>query len=133
MFDNEISPLEDNLPTYFPPGFVRNDRSLWFNRTHIGLQVFYHDEAGHFIRLELSPGPIGNLMNVDSEQVQNINMELRGIKAHISSLKPSPKAKRKGGPPLISADWKYGETYFSLQTDGLAMEEVEKVIVSSAR
>jgi hypothetical protein len=133
MFENESSPLEQYIPSYFPPRFVRNDRSLWFNRTHIGLQLFFHDQQGHFMRLELSAGPIGDLMNMTSQQIQLKQLDIGGLKVDVTNIKPSLKSKRKEGPPLISANWERGEVYFRLQTDGLGLEELKKIVASTIR
>ena len=130
MFENETSPLEEYVPTYIPTGFVRSDKSLWFNRTYIGLQLFYHDSQRHYLRLELSPGPIGDLMSMNSEQIQHHQLEVGRIKVDLTSVRAVAKFKREV-PPLISATWERDQVHFRLQTNGLDIEEVKKIVASS--
>jgi hypothetical protein len=111
---------------------VRRDKSLWFNRTHIGLQLFYQDGLGHFIRLELSVGPIGDLMSMNSERIQRQQLEIGGLKVAVTSIKASAKSGKEV-PPLISANWEQPEVYFRLQSNGLSIDEVKKIVESTIK
>jgi hypothetical protein len=132
MFENEISPLEQYVPTFIPTDFVRKDKSLWFNRMHIGLQLFYQDSLGHFIRLELSVGPIGDLMSMTSEQIQRRQLDVAGLKVDMTSIKASARSG-KDAPPLISANWEQPEVYFRLQSNGLTVQEVKNIVASTLK
>jgi hypothetical protein len=130
MFENENSPLEKCLPAYLPGGYSRNDRSLWFNRTEIGLQAFYDDGKGHFIRLELSTAPIGNLMSMQTANPARRQVTIAGCRVGLDVIKQSGRAKNPSNP-VVAATWEFGGVHFRLQSNGLAVEEVEKIIAST--
>jgi hypothetical protein len=133
MFENEISPLEEYLPTYYPPGFVQGDRSLWYNRTDIGLQLLLHDSSKHFIRLELSTSPIGDLMSLTGEQKGRKTKNIAGIKVNLSVVQSGANPPIAGNPPLITASWQQQDVHFRLQSNGLTPGEVEKIIASTSK
>jgi len=131
MFENENSPLEEHLPRYLPAGYVRNDRSLWYNRTEIGLQAFYDDGAAHFIRLELSTAPIGDLMSMVAGKPARRQVTVEGCEVGIDEI----KSRRSGRPAelLAAATWQVAGVHYRLQTQGLPLEEVEKIIASTVK
>ncbi len=131
MFENENSPLEEHLPHYLPAGYVRNDRSLWYNRTEIGLQAFYDDGAAHFIRLELSTAPIGDLMSMGTGKPARRQVMVAGCPVGIDEIKS--RRPKGASEPLVAATWQVQGVHYRMQTHGLALEEVEKIITSTVK
>jgi hypothetical protein len=128
MFNDEVSPLDQYVPAVIPGGFERSDRSLWFNRTHIGLQLFYRNPQGRFLRLELSDGPIGELMSM-AEGAGRARLAIRGTEVELTTISSKPR-KGKIGTALTIAAWQHKATFYRLQSDGLAAGDLETIISS---
>lgn len=128
MFENESSPLEGHLPAFIPEGFVRCDRSLWFNQMNIGLQLFYRGPRGTYLRLELSDGAIADLMSMET-QAGRTRQDMGGIPVEVTRISPGA-AGQKDRPPVTIARWRRGDVYYRLQSNGLSPEDLTQMVAS---
>lgn len=132
-FEEETSRFEKYLPTNLPPKFERFDKSLWCNKCYKGLQVYYKNKDGKVIRLELSDGPISDPMSMSPKPAEDFHKEIRGVPVSIKciSIKPAAGRKDEEDVSLITAYWAHSEVYFSLWSDGLIIDQAEKLIDST--
>lgn len=127
------SPLTMLSPTYLPDGFKETQQNEYRVDDHTVAEItFGSDDSEYLICLTGSTGDIPDRVPVKgAERLQkSIKEVLVSIEREVR--KPS-RIRRREQPPFIQANWSYRGINFNLRTDGLPLQEVEKVIASMLR
>lgn len=92
--------------------------------------VFSHADSGHLIWLKESSGPIPDLEGLERATAFNRKIGNTTVGIEQELIKQNSRRKRAEVPPFIQANWTEGGVNFNLRSDGLTLDEAEKVIAS---
>jgi len=122
------------IPTYLPQGFRETKAKQYGEGVNLTSEIVYtHDDSEYIIWIvqtkKTSP-PFRDIKNIETTEKR-----INGITVNIEQevFRPNSKSARSGEIPFIEAFWNYGDINFNLRSDGLSLEEAEKVIASMIR
>jgi hypothetical protein len=124
-------PTEFVLPGYLPGDFKESSRSAYRKKgTEVVELVYTNGGTDYLIWIKESKGAIPDHKPYKNMQV--LDKIIKGIPIHIKQeiLKPTSRSVKRGEPAFVEADWSNKGINFNLRSDGLPIEEAEKVIAS---
>jgi len=119
------------LPAYLTADFAETDRNQYRRKGYEIMELVYSDEkTGYVIWIKEAKGPIPDYK--PGKNMKLIDKEIKAISIHIEQeiLKPGSRRMKRGEPPFIDANWSHKEINFNLRTDGISLDESEKIIAS---
>lgn len=117
-------------PTYVPAGFRENQRNEYKVDDYTVAEItFGRDDSEYLIWLIGSTGDIPDYAPVKG--AEKLEKCIREVPVSIEHKVSNSRFRRlREQPPFIQANWSYRSINFNLRTDGLSLQEVEKVITS---
>jgi hypothetical protein len=113
------------LPAYVPTGFMKTERKGYKRRGYEVIELIYeNNKLGYVIWVVEAKGPIPH--DKPRKNLQLIDKVIRQVSVHIEQEIPKPLRE----PPFIEANWSQKDMSFNLRSDGLSLDEAEKVIAS---
>jgi hypothetical protein len=118
-------------PAYIPANFIETNVSRYRKQGHELIELVYSSNLNeHILWIKESQGPVSE--SKAKKDIHLFNKVIKGIPINIEQeIAKQHKNRTSGIEPLFTeANWVFKDLNYNLRTDGLSMDEVEKVIFS---
>jgi hypothetical protein len=134
-----LEPLPKNhfvlfLPTYLPDGYYENDRNEYKRSSRLETETIYtNNQNEHIIWLTQADGQISDIKPLRKSVFSEKQINGVLVSFAVIGAKRSRKRNIEEKPEFVEANWSNQNVNFNFKTDGLSIDEAEKVIASMIR
>jgi hypothetical protein len=122
------------LPSYLSHGYVETTRNERKRKTSVIVEsIFTNEDDEHIIWLTQADGLIPDIKPLSKSVFSEKKIHDILVSFAVIIAKPSRRKQTEEKPEFIEANWSNENINFNFKTDGLSIDEAEKVIASMIR
>jgi hypothetical protein len=117
------------IPQYLPPEYKEAERNIRKKKNNRIMElIFSNDEDEHLVWLLESKNPIS--IDKPKTKTESIQKTINGVTVYSDLEILENTSKQKDNTRFIESTWFHNDVYFNLRSDGISLDEAEKIITS---